>query len=328
MLEMLRAKVALMKKNNQMKNDYLDDYRLYKRWNYKNPETKTQCSREARILRQTHVIEKGMSLSAPRKGFGLEKINDLFRFLDDYITLGFPTDSIPFQNAICVITKYIEFQKNNFNFVNEELNRKIEKYLKYVPEIFESGIKHASLSEMQKSINGQFPEFFMSRHSIRQFSDKTVAYDDIKKSVQLAMKAPTACNRQACRVYYYSDNRTNAELGKLIAGDTGFENEVKNYLVVTSDLSAFYDSFERNQIYIEAGLFAMALVQALHYNGIASCILQNGETPEKNTQFKQICDNIPENEKIALFIAIGYYKDEFNYAVSKRKNINDVLISK
>ena len=42
MLEMLRAKVALMKKNNQMKNDYLDDYRLYKRWNYKNTETKTQ----------------------------------------------------------------------------------------------------------------------------------------------------------------------------------------------------------------------------------------------------------------------------------------------
>lgn len=72
----------------------------------------------------------------------------------------------------------------------------------------------------------------------------------------------------------------------------------------------------------------MALVQALHYYGVASCILQNGETPEKNTQFKQICDNIPENEKIALFIAIGYYKDEFNYAVSKRKNINDVLISK
>ena len=70
----------------------------------------------------------------------------------------------------------------------------------------------------------------------------------------------------------------------------------------------------------------MALVEALHYYGIASCILQNGEYKERNLKFKEICKNIPENEKIILFIAIGYYKDNFTYAVSHRKKLEDVLI--
>lgn len=74
------------------------------------------------------------------------------------------------------------------------------------------------------------------------------------------------------------------------------------------------------------GIFTMALVEALHYYGIASCILQNGEYKERNLKFKEICKNIPENEKIILFIAIGYYKDNFTYAVSHRKNLEDVLI--
>lgn len=43
-------------------------------------------------------------------------------------------------------------------------------------------------------------------------------------------------------------------------------------------------------------------------------------------KFKKICKNIPDNEKIILFIAIGYYKDNFAYAVSHRKNLENVLV--
>ena len=125
-----------------------------------------------------------------------------------------------------------------------------------------------------------------------------------------------------------TDKETNAALGELIAGNTGFQQEVQNYLVVTADVSAFYDTFERNQVYVEAGLFTMALVEALHYYGIGSCILQNGEYYKKNRKFKDICKNIPENERIILFVAIGYYKDEFSYAVSLRKNVEDVFVVK
>ena len=49
---------------------------------------------------------------------------------------------------------------------------------------------------------------------------------------------------------------------------------------------------------------------------------------KKNKKFKEICKNIPENERIILFVATGYYKNKFSYAMSLRKNVEDVFIVK
>ncbi len=307
-----------------MFREFYQDYRAYKKWNYHNPKVHTRGAQEAKILRHTHMIEKGLSLSAPRKGFGTEKIRELLGMLDEYISLGFPTDGVPFVNAVCVLHQYVAFQ-NTLGFENAELNQRLETLRPYVDEAFTAGVLPMNLETLKQQIHGDFPTFFASRHSVRQFSERKIDVTDVKKAVALARKAPTACNRQACKVYFYSDPNTNQELGKLIAGNTGFDGEVQNYLVITADISAFYDTFERNQLYVEAGIFGLSLVQALHYYGIASCILQNGEYVKKNRKFKEICGNIPENEKIALFVAIGYYKDSFHYAVSHRKNTDDIL---
>lgn len=316
-----------LRKRKEMILEFVNDYKTYNKWNYNNSKIHSQNALEAKILRQTHMIEKGLSLSEPRKGFGQEKISELFIMLDEYINSGFDVEAVPFQNALNVLDCYVEFQ-NKLGYTNEDLNKKLESYKEQRAESFSAGIEHTTLEDMKREMSVDFPHFYNSRHSLRQFADRKIDPEDIKKAVLLAQKSPSACNRQASKVYFYSDEETNRKIGELIAGNTGFEKEVKNYLVVTGDLSAFYDAFERNQLYVEGGMFALSLVEALHYYGIASCVLQNGELRYKNKAFKEICSNIPENERILLFIAIGYYKDEFNYAVSKRKKLNDVLIMK
>ena len=42
-------------------------------------------------------------------------------------------------------------------------------------------------------------------------------------------------------------------------------------------------------------------------------------------QLRKVCSNIPQSEKIIMFIAIGYYKEEITYAVSNRKDVDEVL---
>lgn len=307
-----------------MFNEFYHDYKHYKLWNYNNPHVKTRASQESKILRQAHMIEKGMSLSSPRKGFGQEKITVLFEMLDQYLQMEFPADGMPFQNAICVLNEYVVLQRK-MGYEKPEMLEKLKRFDRYRVPGKEAGIKYDTQENLMSHINQSYPEFFCSRHSMRQFSNEVVSTEEVKRAIEIAQKAPTACNRQATKVYMYTCEGTNKSIGKAIAGNTGFENEVKNYLVVTADVSAFYDSFERNQIYIEAGFFTMALVEALHYNGIGSCILQNGEYYKKNEEFKKICENIPDNERIVLFVAIGYYKEEFTYAVSLRKGVNDVF---
>ncbi len=306
--------------------EYRSDYNEYKQWQYNNPKMKTQNAIEAKILRQTHVIEKGMSLSHPKEKFGVQKATELLAFIDEFVGYGYKVEeSISVLNAIGVLNAYLEYQEKH-EFKPKSVLKKFKKYSKYLPQKEKYGIIEVTKDELKKEIQGEFPKFFMSRHSVRQFSEQPINISDIEKAVKLAMKAPSACNRQSCKAYFYTNKHINTELGELIAGNTGFDGEVQNYIVVTSDISAFYDSFERNQVYVDGGIFTMALVEALHYYGIASCILQNGEYKEKNHKFKAICGNIPENEKIILFIAIGYYKDKFTYATSHRKNLKDILI--
>lgn len=319
------------KKNKIMNTLYLlksyyCDFKEYSHYQYNNPNVKTFNAFEAKILRQSHVIEKGMSLSHPKEKFGVQKAMELLDYIDEFSSYGYKIeDSASVLNAVGVLKAYLSYHEKH-GFQPKDVIKRYMKYDKYALQNESYGVIEVKKDDLLNKMNGSFPEFFESRHSIRQFSDIAVNETDIRNAVQLAMKAPSACNRQSCKAYFYRKKDVNMELGKLIAGNTGFGEEVQNYIVLTSDISAFYDPFERNQIYVDGGIFAMALIEAFHYYGIASCILQNGEYRKKNKQFKAICKNIPENEKIILFIAIGYYKDKFTYAISHRKNLNDVFI--
>ena len=83
---------------------YQSDYEEYKRWQYHNPNVKTKNALEAKILRQTHVIEKGMSLSHPREKFGVQKALELLDFIDEFVECGYKIeDSIPVLNALGVL---------------------------------------------------------------------------------------------------------------------------------------------------------------------------------------------------------------------------------
>lgn len=305
---------------------YRQDCETYCKWQYHNPELNSKNAWEAKILRQAHILEKGMSVGHPRPGFGVAKALELLEFVEDFQKAGFRLeDSASVRSALGVLDAYLRFHAQR-GFVPEEVLEKFQPLRRWCPEDRDNyGIHQVTLSQMQQDIHGEFPAFFRSRHSVRQFVDAPVRLEDVQKAVRLAMHAPSACNRQSCKVYFYSDRATNDRLGELIAGNTGFDGDVQHYLVLTSDISAFYDDFERNQTYVDGGIFALALAESLHYYGIASCILQNGEFEERNRAFREICGNIPENEKIILFLAIGYYPDSFTHSASHRKPLEDVL---
>lgn len=328
----------IIKKLKQIKKSYTskrsiceafrNDCNTYVKWQYHNPQIKSKNAMEAKILRHTHVLEKGMSLSHPRSGFGVQRASELLDFIDEYVSEGYESDeSSAVLNALGVLKAYIDFHRQR-NFQPEEIIKRLQKWESYIPAQEEYGIKTISYDDLKIGIHGEFPDFFNSRHAIRQFAEEPITIEEIKRAVALAMRAPSACNRQSCKVYFYTDPDINATIGNNIPGNTGFADEIKNYLVVTSDISAFYDSFERNQVYVDGGIFVLALAESLHYYGIGSCILQNGETKERDHNIRAVCTNIPKNEKIIVFLAIGHYKKEFTYAVSHRKNIEDVLIIK
>ena len=303
--------------------NYFYDYKQYSKYNYKTKKV-TYKKMEGKIFRQTHIIEKGMSLSNPRKGFGIEKINLLLDYVDEYCKLGYPKDSTVFLNAIHVIKKYITFQ-NNMGVANKELEERLEVYAPYFVKDFVCGIKKETKANLNEMKDRDFLEFLASRHSMRQFADSDLDKELIRKAVKAAMFAPSECNRQSVRAYLVCNEEKKRGLDNLINGNTGFAQEVKGYMIITSDSSCYTSAYERNQLYIDGSLFAMVLMLSLHYFGIASCPLQHSETKEKTERAREII-GFSESERIVMYLAIGNYKETFSYAVSKRKNIEEIYV--
>ena len=107
---------------------YHSDYEEYKHWQYHNPNVKTQNALEAKILRQTHVIEKGMSLSHPREKFGVQKAMELLDFIGEFVECGYNIkDSAPVMNALGVLRAYLAYHEER-GFKPEEVLKKFEKY--------------------------------------------------------------------------------------------------------------------------------------------------------------------------------------------------------
>ncbi len=324
MKQLLRNSLKKVHRAGCIAKEYCFDCIQYIKYNYDGLQPTSREALRGKILRQAHVLEKGMSLPSPRAQFGVKKAMDLATFISEYVSKYSEEDSV-ITNSLGVLSSYLEFHRER-GFVPEDVQCEYDNLSKDFSSLIPScGIKHTSKHDLLSETHAEFPIFFQSRHSLRQFSCEPVLRSEIEAAVALAMHSPSACNRQSSHVYFYEDASKNRSIGSYIAGNTGFEDEPSCYLVITSSMASFHDAFERNQTYVDAGIFAMGLALALHYYGIGSCVLQNGERQSKNRELREICSEIPDDERIVLFIAAGHYRDTVSYAVSKRLDLGEVL---
>jgi hypothetical protein len=110
-------------------------------------------------------------------------------------------------------------------------------------------------------------------------------------------------------------------------GNRGFGDQVNKVIVVTTDLQAFVTPGERNQCWIDGGMFSMSLIHALHSLGVATCCL-NWSVEMDIDRAMRVSAGIPECEAVIMLIAIGHYPAHLRVAQSARKRLTDLLVAK
>lgn len=280
----------------------------------------------ARIIRLVHAIEKGLSLESPRLGFGYDKIKRLSGMVQEYVKLESP-------NLMCVyaacdaIDAYIAFHDAK-NFRSEEyteiksIYERMKQYRLSAPESQRyGGVVQIRKSDLDYNVK-EIEKLFATRHSVREFAGK-VDLEDVKKAVGLAGRAPSACNRQAVRVYLVDSGKYVREMKTSLAGVGGFAEDAEYFLLITGKLSSY--EREYHQFIVSAGIFAGYLSLALQTYHIASCIIQRPlQREEKWEKFCKL-NNIPGDEQIVCMIAIGGMKDEMTVPVSVRHGVDDIF---
>ncbi len=106
-------------------------------------------------------------------------------------------------------------------------------------------------------------------------------------------------------------------------GSRGFGKSANKILIVTSEQTA-WDGYFTKAAYLDAGIFTMNLLYALHYYEIAACTL-NMYLLRKDMKKIRLLTGIKESEIPCVMIAIGYPDDSFSIAKSHRLSTEQTL---
>ena len=169
----------------------------------------------------------------------------------------------------------------------------------------------------------KFEHVLLTRHSVRNFETKELKKSDIDFAIKCFQEAPTACNRQMCKVNLVKSEDVKHLLDETIIGISGFNKEAVNYFIVTYDLAAFAYSGERQQGLFNAGLCTMNFINGLHSRNIGSCCLQWSNKHTEDLKVRKAL-KLQDSERIAVVIAAGYYLEETVIPCSIRKNIKEI----
>lgn len=285
----------------------------------------TKNNLKAAIALSYHSIEKGLSQPNVRLGFGQSAFKRLFRAMDNYLEYGYPTEDSRFQQGISVVVEYVKYHEAN-NYYTDWVSQKLVKYLPYFNSNYEGvgGYGVISQDELPDYSSLSFKELALSRHSIRDFGEELIDDGKVNEAIQIATKTPSACNRQPYRVYKINNKDILEKTIRLQGGLTTHSKNLQSMILVTCNRE-FMNDKERNQTFIDGGMFAMSLVYALTYNQIATCTLNTTFSNGKEKEARKLL-GISDSEDLIAFIAMGSFRDENKYAKSPRDDYKEITI--
>lgn len=320
-----REIVSQLKFSRRLIPNYYYDFRRYLKFSATTHPYETKAKFQGRIIATYHVIEKGLSLKEPRTGFGMDMVNSLINLLQRY-SEKYSWDDVT-QVALNTLFSYYQFNLDR-GHDNVDLYSRLTQ-LKTKAEgseiqVIEGGVRPVSRQEIQAAINLNFQDFVNSRHSIRNFGVEEVSTSTLQEAVSIALKTPSVCNRQTWKVHIFGDEPSKQKVLSYQNGNRGFGHTANKVLIVTSDLSYFLNANERNQAFIDGGLFSMSLIYALHSLGIGTCCLNWSVTCEQDRALRREVA-IPESEVVIMMIAVGSLPEQFNVANSARRKAQDII---
>ena len=253
---------------------------------------------EAQLIKDYHRIEKGLALPQPKRPFGVavaERLEGNLAVIEPVDTLKVVGHAVSAQRALT--------DWNANGTISDEI---------------------APISKASPRAIADVDGFFKSRHSVRDFESRDVPEELLTWAVSLALQSPSVCNRQAWLIRFFSGD----EVRKVLSyqnGNNGFSHVIPVVGLVTVDAQLFSGAGERNQPWIEGGIFSMSFVWALHALGLDSCML-NMSVGNQMAASLRVHANIPDSELIIMMIAIGYARLDHRVARSPRRAVHEVIV--
>ncbi|WP_354257104.1 nitroreductase family protein [Arthrobacter sp. OAP107] len=289
--------------------EFLLDARRY--WSLSTPSSNSALAKldarqlECQVTKDYHRIEKGLALASPKRPFGADAHSRL--------QVALPKDRTP-------LLKDEAFASHAATAIDALKRWNDSGQIDDVVSPVAASLPTFDIDE------DNLTAFFESRRSVRAF-DPTQPVDPtvVMKAVRLAGNSPSVCNRQAWKAHLFTGKNDVARIMRHQSGNRGFGPDAAGVLIVTANVELFSGSGERNQRWIDGGLFAMSLVYALHGLGIATCML-NWSKGNKPSDALRAEAGLEKSEDIVVLIAVGHPIEDHRVARSPRRSLTDTFV--
>ena len=279
----------------------------------------------AQLIMSYHVVEKGLAMPARRLGFGKGAVRATMQAVDGF-EKRYGTGERQAEHAAAVIRTYRAIHEGwPGKAEDESFWREVDSFAARHPGPAGAGGAHWPREAYLREKESAFPAFAASRHSVRNYGPGSIPPERLRSAVALAATAPSACNRQYVRVHCVEDKRQMETLLSLQNGNRGFGNLADKLLVVTADLEGLAGANERNDLFTNGGIFLMNLSYALHYHGVAHCILNCSGGTEQNSAIRKVL-SIKYSENVVAILTCGEIPEEFDLAESPRKDVSELWV--
>lgn len=276
---------------------------------------------EACITRLYHTIEKGLAFLEYRPGFGKNNIEKLIGQMKAYAA-EYNTDAFFYRTALSCLQAYVR-KNREYGHEDDEL----EELIRTLPgEPNACGGVVAVRPKRKDELDAMdYTSFVKCRHSMRHFSKEPVDLEKTINAVRLAQYTPSACNRQGWKARIIADQEVLSGLLQNQNGNRGFGEEIDQMIVVTSDLRYFNQERELYQAFIDGGMYAQSIIQALHSEGLAMIPLSASLWGEQDKAVRKLL-SIENPEILIMFIGVGNYPDECVTTRSERKPVDIMVV--
>jgi nitroreductase len=302
---------------------YLFEALRFARLNTNNSYRLLKTKHRAILTRKCHGVEKAFSLPNMKEKFGFKQAKVLLEELYSYSSK-YGAENIVLDGLI-ILNNYFQYHKD----INENQMRQLQISFEALMKILlieknEVDVDCFRPFKKQKEIDSsKFDAFFLSRYSVRKFSDDVIPFEKILHLAEISGKTPSACNRQPWNIRIIQTSELIEKALGLQNGNRGFSHVVKNLVIITGKVSCF-SSKERNQVYIDCGMYSMSFIMALHANGIACCPLnmsyQSGDEKKVSAELKFDEDEVP-----IMMIAFGIAASDALCANSERQEASEFI---
>ncbi len=281
-------------------SSHLRDYCKYARYSSTFADADSRSKLQGLIIRQAHAVEVGMIYRPTRPGFAtatVERlIDNITTYLDAYGTDSLIVSSVQTLREYCNLNESLAHPVKHFSDATDRLSARLES------PISPNQMPEAQGFEGPKT--DSFDSLAVSRRSCRDYAAKTVDPTIILDSASVALRSPSACNRQPCRVYIIRDPEKKKRALEIQNNRSAWRNDAC-ILIITGDLGYYQGIRERNAVYVDGGLFSMTLGYSLNAKGIATCMLNLNVTDDLHDELRGLI-GAQSSEIFIMMIACGY----------------------